>query len=33
MGVEAYLKAKNVRFASDRKDDIDEQNLDDMDDE
>jgi len=33
MGVEAYLKAKNFRFASDRKDDIDDQNLDDMDDE
>ena len=33
MGVEAYLKAKNIRFASDRKDDIDEPTLDDMDDE
>jgi len=33
MGVEAYLRTKNIRFASDRKGDIDEPTLDDMDDE
>ena len=33
IGVEAYLRAKNIRFASDRKDDIDEPTLDDTDDE